>query len=56
MSDDHRKLLREMFDAAVGAAHPSVCLPPYLAKVAPPKGRTVVVGAGKAKKKKKDEQ
>ena len=48
MSDDHRKLLREMFDAAVGAAHPSVCLPPYLAKVAPPKGRTVVVGAGKA--------
>ncbi len=48
MSDDHRKLLREMFDAAVGAAHPSLCLPPYLAKVAPPKGRTIVVGAGKA--------
>ena len=48
MSDDHRKLLREMFDAAVGAAHPSLCLPPYLAKVAPPKGRVIVVGAGKA--------
>ena len=48
MSDDHRKLLREMFDAAVGAAHPSLCLPPYLAKVTPPKGRTIVVGAGKA--------
>jgi glycerate 2-kinase len=31
MSDDHRKLLREMFDAAVGAAHPSVCLPPHIA-------------------------
>jgi hydroxypyruvate reductase len=48
MSQDHRKLLRDMFDAAVGAAHPSVCLPQHLAKVAPPKGRTIVVGAGKA--------
>ena len=48
MSDDPRQLLRAMFDAAVGAAHPSVCLPPYLEKIAPPKGRTIVVGAGKA--------
>ncbi len=48
MSDDARQLLRAMFDAAVGAAHPSRCLPHYLAKIAPPKGRTVVVGAGKA--------
>jgi len=36
-----------MFDAAVGAAHPSLCLPPYLAKIERPKGRTIVVGAGK---------
>jgi hydroxypyruvate reductase len=48
MSEDHRQLLRAMFDAAVGAAHPSVCLPAFLEKIAPPKGRTIVVGAGKA--------
>ncbi|MGJ0454045.1 MAG: glycerate kinase type-2 family protein [Methylocystis sp.] len=48
MSDDCRTLLRAMFDAAVAAASPAVCLPPYLAKIAPPKGRTIVVGAGKA--------
>lgn len=48
MSDDHRQLLRAMFDAAVGAAHPSVCLPAHLAKIEPPKGRTIVIGAGKA--------
>ena len=44
--DDTRKLLRAMFDAAVAAALPSLCLPPHLPP--PPKGRTVVVGAGKA--------
>src|SRR5215831_6582299 len=43
---DHRSLLREMFDAAVAAASPALCVPRYLP--APPKGRTVVVGAGKA--------
>ncbi|CCJ06619.1 glycerate kinase [Methylocystis sp. SC2] len=48
MSDDFRTLLRAMFDAAVGAASPAVCLPPHLTKIAPPKGRTIVVGAGKA--------
>jgi glycerate 2-kinase len=48
MSEDHRQLLRAMFDAAVGAAHPSVCLPAFLEKIAPPRGRTIVVGAGKA--------
>ncbi|CAN2535041.1 Putative+hydroxypyruvate+reductase [Methylocapsa aurea] len=48
MSDDYRGLLRAMFDAAVGAAHPSVCLPAFLETIAPPKGRTIVVGAGKA--------
>ena len=46
MSQDHRKLLLEMFSAAVGAAAPAHCVPPHLP--APPKGRTVVVGAGKA--------
>lgn len=48
MSEDHRALLRAMFDAAVGAAHPSVCLPSHLAAIERPKGRTIVVGAGKA--------
>lgn len=41
-------LLRALFDAAVGAASPGQCLAPHLAQLAPPKGRTVVVGAGKA--------
>src|SRR6266478_5920157 len=35
-----------MFDAAVAAASPALCIPGHLPK--PPKGRTVVVGAGKA--------
>jgi glycerate 2-kinase len=35
-----------MFDAAVAAAQPHVCVPPHLP--APPKGRLVVIGAGKA--------
>jgi hydroxypyruvate reductase len=43
---NHRKLLREMFDAAVAAASPALRIPKYLPN--PPKGRTVVVGAGKA--------
>jgi glycerate 2-kinase len=43
---DRRPLLRRMFDAAVAAAQPSVCLPPHLP--AKPKGRTIVIGAGKA--------
>ena len=42
----HRKLLLELFEAAVDAASPARCLPPHLPK--PPPGRTVVVGAGKA--------
>jgi glycerate 2-kinase len=48
MSDDPRPLLRAMFDAAVGAASPAVSLPPHLKGIAPPKGRTIVIGAGKA--------
>lgn len=43
---DHRALLRQLFDAAVAAAQPALCLPPHLPP--PPKGRTVVIGAGKA--------
>lgn len=41
-----RALLRAMFDAAVAAAQPARCLPPHLP--AAPKGRLVVIGAGKA--------
>jgi glycerate 2-kinase len=43
---DARTLLRSLFDAAVAAADPLACVPPNLP--APPKGRTIVVGAGKA--------
>lgn len=41
-----KQLLRRMFDAAVAAAQPSVVLPAHLP--APPRGRTIVIGAGKA--------
>ena len=40
--------LRTMFDAAIAAASPRVCLTPYLAELEPPKGHTLVIGAGKA--------
>ena len=43
---DPKRLLRDMFDAAVAAAQPSRCVPPYLPP--PPKGRLIVIGAGKA--------
>ena len=43
---NERILLREMFAAAVEAAAASSCVPPHLP--APPVGRTVVIGAGKA--------
>lgn len=39
-------LLRAMFDAAVARAMPAKCLPGFLPQ--PPKGRTIVLGAGKA--------
>jgi hydroxypyruvate reductase len=41
-----KALLSSLFDAAVGAAQASLVLPPHLP--APPRGRTLVVGAGKA--------
>jgi hydroxypyruvate reductase len=43
---DPSALLRQMFDAAVAAAQPALCLPPHMPP--PPKGRTIVMGAGKA--------
>jgi len=45
---DARALLRALFDAALAAARPATCLAPYIAKLQPPKGRTIVIGAGKA--------
>ena len=41
-----RSLLRSLFDAAIASAQPAVCIPPHLP--APPRGRLIVVGAGKA--------
>jgi len=41
-----RALLRRMFDAAVDAAQPVRALPAHLPS--PPRGRTIVIGAGKA--------
>ena len=43
---EERALLRRMFDAAVNAAAPDLAVPANLPP--PPRGRTVVVGAGKA--------
>lgn len=43
---EHKAFLRSLFDAAVKAADPAHCLPEFLPS--PPKGRTIVVGAGKA--------
>lgn len=45
-STDARGLLNRMFASAIAAAQPSHCIPPYLPP--PPKGRLVVIGAGKA--------
>lgn len=46
MSFDQRALLRSLFDAAIAAAQPDRCIPPFLP--ARPKGRLIVLGAGKA--------
>ena len=43
---NRKPLLRAMFDAAIAAAQPERCLPRHLPP--PPKGRTLVIGAGKA--------
>ena len=39
-------LLERMFRAAIASAQPAVCVPPHLP--APPPGRLIVIGAGKA--------
>ena len=41
-----RELLRLMFDAAIASAQPALCVPVNLPD--PPRGRLIVVGAGKA--------
>jgi len=41
-----RRLLRKMFDAAIASAQPAKCIPAHLPP--PPRGRLIVVGAGKA--------
>src|SRR5580693_4750987 len=41
-----QSLLTAMFRAAIASAQPAVCVPPHLP--APPRGRLIVVGAGKA--------
>jgi len=46
LPDATRKVLRSMFDAGVAAAMPEQCVPQNLP--ARPKGRTIVVGTGKA--------
>jgi hydroxypyruvate reductase len=46
MTHDPTALLQRMFAAAIAAAQPAACIPPHLP--APPRGRVVVVGAGKA--------
>jgi len=43
---DARSFLRALFAAALGAADPATVVPPHLPP--PPRGRTVVIGAGKA--------
>lgn len=45
MSRDDPRFLTDLFDAAISAADPVRALAPYLPN--PPKGRTVVIGAGK---------
>jgi hydroxypyruvate reductase len=46
MSIDYRLLLLDMFQAAVNAAAPALCVPAH--QPPRPKGRTIIVGAGKA--------
>lgn len=46
MADAQKELLRQMFEAAIAAAQPARCVPANLPE--PPKGRLLVIGAGKA--------
>lgn len=40
------ELLQQLFEAAIASAQPSLCVPPHLPKA--PRGRAIVIGAGKA--------
>ena len=44
--NDPKTLLRTLFEIAIQTVHPKLCVPPYLPP--PPRGKLVVVGAGKA--------
>ena len=46
VSVEARVLLRELFDAAIASAQPALCIPRHLP--AAPRGRILVIGAGKA--------
>jgi hydroxypyruvate reductase len=46
MNMEPRALLRALFDAAIASAQPALCVPAHLPS--PPRGRTIVIGAGKA--------
>jgi len=43
-----RAILTELFDTAVEAVQPSMCLPPFLPRNFECSGRTIAIGAGKA--------
>lgn len=45
---EQRVFLRRLFSAALAAVDPGLCLPPHLQDIEPPRGRTIVLGAGKA--------
>lgn len=47
MGGDQRQLLVQLYEAAVAAAHPDVCLDGQFPAV-PPNGRLIILGAGKA--------
>ncbi|WP_088347664.1 MULTISPECIES: glycerate kinase [Rhodomicrobium] len=44
---EHRKILMSLFDAAVAAAQPAICLPPHFPPT-PQSGRLIVIACGKA--------
>lgn len=46
MTVEPRALLRQLFDAAIASAQPALCIPRHLPDA--PRGRTLVIGAGKA--------
>ncbi len=46
MTVEPKALLRRMFEAAIASAQPALCIPPHLPTA--PKGRLIVIGAGKA--------